>query len=477
MARTMFPNLFASLLAIAAASLATPALAQDSFPPPPPVGEPKPFRLPATESYTLPNGVQVTLIPYGIAPKVVVQLRVRAGNATEGARTWLSDVTAEMMEEGAAGRSSAQIATAAAAMGGDLSVGAGTQTTAISMNVLSEFAADAVALVGDVAIRPDLPEAELARVKANLGRRLSVALSQAGSVADIALGRTVYGPDHPYGRAVPSQAQLAGYTIADVRGFHASQFGAKRAHLYIAGKFDAATVKAAVAKALGGWAAGPDPIVLPAPHKPGPQVILVDRPGAPQTTLRLAFDAPLAGSAEDIPARVTNALLGGAFSSRITRNIREDKGYTYSPYSDTEFSPGEALWGFQADVTTDVTGPALAEVLKEVRRMQTEPVPAEEAKGIRTYMAGLFAIMNSTSGAVVGTLATRDVLGLPADWTDTYVPAVLAVTPEQMAAAARSGYPLARMTLVVVGDLKTVEPQLKALPELSGLPFQTVKLP
>lgn len=469
--------LFPSLLAIAAASFATSALAQDSFPPPPPIGEPKPFRLPATETYTLPNGVQVTLVPYGIAPKVVVQLRIRAGNAIEGDRTWLADVTAEMMKEGAAGRSSADIATAAAAMGGDLSVGAGTQSTAITMSVLSEHAAEAVALVGDVAIRPDLPAAELARVKANLGRRLSVALSQAGSLADIALARTVYGPDHPYGRPVPSPAQLAGYTIDDVKGFHAREFGAKRAHLYVAGQFDAAAVKAALAKALGGWAAGPDPVTLPAPHRPGPQVILVDRPGAPQTTLRLAFDAPLAGSADDIPARVTNALLGGAFNSRITRNIREDKGYTYSPYSGIDFSPGEALWGFQADVTTSVTGAALTEVFKEVRRMQTEPASAEEAEGIRTYMAGLFAIMNSTSGAVLGTLATRDELGLPADWTDTYVPAVLAVTPQQMVATARSGYPLAKMTLVVVGDLKSVEPQLKALPELATLPVQTVKVP
>lgn len=470
-------TVFASLLALSAAVLATPALAQDNFPPAPPIAEPKPFRLPATESYTLPNGVQVTLVPYGIAPKVVVQLRVRAGNATEGDRTWLADVTAEMLKEGAGGRSSADIATAAAAMGGDLSVGAGMQSTSIGINVLSEHAADAIALIGDVAIRPDLPAAELARVKANLGRRVAVALSQPGPLADIALARTIYGPDHPYGRIVPNPAQLAGYTIADVKQFHASQFGARRAHLYIAGRFDAAAVKAAVAKALGGWAPGPEPIRLPAPHKPGPQLVLVDRPGAPQTTLRLAFDAPLAGSAEDVPARVTNALLGGAFSSRITRNIREDKGYTYSPYSDTDFNPGDALWGFQADVTTSVTGAALSEVFKEIRRMQDEPVAAEEAKGIRTYMAGLFAIMNSTSGAVVNTLATRDVLGLPADWTDRYVPAVLAVTPEQMAAAARSGYPLGKMTLVVVGDRKAVEPQLKALPELASLPVQIATVP
>lgn len=466
-------TLIAISLALAAA---VPALAQD-FPPPPPVGEPKPFKLPATETFTLPNGLQVTLVPYGIAPKAVVSLRVRAGNAVEGEQTWLADLTAEMLKEGAGGRSSADLATAAAGMGGELGVGAGMQTTQVSINVLSEHAPDAIALIGDVAIRPTLPASELARIKANLARQLSVALSQPGTLADAALARTIYGPNHPYGRTIPTQAQLAAYTIDDVKRFHAGQFGAKRAHLYIAGKFDAAAVKAAVAKAFGGWAPGPAPLALAAPHQPGPRVILIDRPDAPQTTLRLAFDAALAGSAADIPQRVTNELLGGAFSSRITTNIRETKGYTYSPNSSVSFAPGDALWSFDADVTTNVTGAALSEVFKEIRRMQAEPAPIEESKGIRTYMAGLFAISNSTSPSLVNTLATRDMLGLPGDWTDRYVPSVLAVDPAAMMGSAKASYPLEKLTLVAVGDLKTVEPQLKALPELANVPFRRVTVP
>ncbi|WP_066800680.1 M16 family metallopeptidase [Sphingomonas soli] len=466
-----------ALLLTAALFAATPALAQDNFPPAPPIADPKPFKLPATETYRLPNGMTVTLVPYGIAPKTVVSLRVRAGSAIEGDTVWLADLTGAMMKEGAGGRTAGQLATAAASMGGDLNLGVGQQTTAITMNVLSEYAPDAISLIGQVAIKPDLPASELARVKANLGRQLSQALAQPGTLADIALGRTIYGPDHAYGRLVPTQAQLASYTIDQVKAFHASQFGAKRAHLYIAGKFDPAAVKAAISSAFTGWAAGPEPLTIAAPHRPGPKVILVDRPGAPQTTLRLAFDAQLAGSESDIPQRVTNSLLGGAFSSRITTNIREDKGYTYSPGSGVAFQPGDALWTFEADVTTAQTGPALTEVFKEIRRMQDEPASDVESKGIRTYMAGLFSIQNSTSGAVIGTLASRDLLGLPADWTDRYVPAVLAVGPDQMQAFAKAGYPLDKLTLVVVGDLKTVEPQLKALPELAKLPFETVEVP
>jgi zinc protease len=381
------------------------------------------------------------------------------------------------MKEGAAGKTAADLAAAAAGMGGQLNVSAGMQSTTVSTNVLSEYAPDAVRLISDVAVRPTLPASELARVKANLGRQLSVSLSEPGTLADVALGRTVYGASHPYGRLIPSAAQLQGYTIDQVKAFHAGQFGAKRARLYVAGRFDPVAVKAAIEKAFGGWAAGPDPVTLQSPHKPGPQIVLIDRPGAPQTTLRLAFDADRAGTDGDIPQRVTNALLGGAFSSRITRNIREDKGYTYSPYSDVDFTPEQALWTFQADVTTEHTGDSLKEVFKEIRRMQTEPVSAEEGKGIRTYMAGLFAISNSTSSSVVGTLATRDLLGLPGDWTERYVPAVLAVTPEQMQASANASYPIAKLTLVVVGDLKTVVPQLKAQPELANAPMTTVTVP
>ena len=455
---------------------ATPLLAQD-LPSLPPITEPKPFRLPATETYSLANGLRVTLIPYGVAPKTVVSLRIRAGNAMDRVNTWLGDLTGAMMKEGAGTREAGQLSTAAASMGGSLDVGVGQQSTVVGTNVLAEHVADAIALVGNVALHPTFPAGELGRVKANLGRQLAVGLSEPGTLADIALARAVYGPTHPYGQIVPTAEQLRGYTIDQVRGFHREQFGARRAHLYIAGRFDAAVVKAAIAKAFAGWTPGPEPLRIDAPHQPGGKVILIDRPGAPQTTVRLAFGAAPARSSANIPQRVTNSLLGGAFSSRITTNIRESKGYTYSPQSTIGFHPGEALWTFDADVTTAVTGAALSEVFKEIRRMQTERVPEEEAKGIRTYIAGTFAIQNSTSPAVVSTLASRDLLGLPADWTERYVPAVLAVTTEQMMHSAKVSYPLGTMTLVVVGDIKAVEPQVRALPELKGLAFQKVALP
>lgn len=463
-------------LSLAALVAATPALAQ-SYPPAPPIGSPKPFNVPASETYTLPNGMIVTLVPYGAVPKTFMMLDVYAGGVNEDDKVWLSQLAAEMTKQGAAGKTAGQIATAAADMGGNLNVSPGEEKTSFAIDVLSEHIGHAVALLGDVATRPDFPAAEFDRVKADAVRRLALTMSQPGTLATAALFKRYYGATHPYGRYVPTQAQLSAYTLADAKRFYAANFGAKRAHLYIAGRFDTAAAKAAIEQAFGGWAAGADRARVPYTPTTGPAVLLVDRPGAPQSTLRLAFPAPAGASAGDVPERVSNALLGGAFSSRITRNIREDKGYTYSPGSSIQFWPGAGTWVFQADVTSTATGASLTEVYKEIRRLQTETPPAEEVAGSRNYLAGLFAIQNATAASLVNSMAQRDALGWPKDWLQTYVPAVLAVTPAQVRQAAVATQPLDKATLVVVGDLTSVEPQLKALPELKGVTFQRVTVP
>jgi predicted Zn-dependent peptidase len=466
------------LATFAVSSLAVAPLAagaQDFPTTMPAAGTPKPFTVPASETYTLPNGLQVTLIPYGQIPKAVVSLRVYAGALNEGDKVWLGQLTAQMLREGAAGRSAGDLADAAAAMGGNLGIGSDRHETSITLNVLSEHADDAVRLVGDVARRPDFPATELDRVRQNLVRNLAVAKSQPQPMAEVALASAYYGPSHPYGRLFPTDAQLQGYSLEDIRAFHTANFGAKRARIYVAGRFDSEAVKAAIEQAYGDWQAGPERLSLPPKPQAGPKLILVDRPGAPQSTMRIAFPAPTAGAGTDLPFRVTNALLGGAFNSRITTNIREQKGYTYSPFSNVTWNPGEALWAFNADVTTDVTGAALKEVIGEIRRLQTEPPTTAEATGMGTYLAGIFVLQNASANGLVNSLANRDFHGLPANWLESYVPGVLAVQAPQMQSMARQTLPLEKATIVVVGDLAKVEPQLRALPELKNVKFERVK--
>src|SRR5690606_16087590 len=145
--------------------------------------------------------------------------------------TWLPTLVGQLMREGAAGRSAAEIAQAAASMGGELSTGSGAHETTVAINVLQEHAANAVALVAGVARQPAFPESELERVRADLLRSLAVSKTQPQTAASVALSQAYYGPGHPYGRPLPTDAQLAGYTIEDVRRFDAEEFGARRAQL------------------------------------------------------------------------------------------------------------------------------------------------------------------------------------------------------------------------------------------------------
>ena len=434
---------------------------------PPAPGEPRDFRLPARETLELANGLSLTFVDYGTVPTVTVLAVVRTGNIDDGESTWLADVTAEMMKEGTATRSAPALAEAAAGMGGSLNVGAGAEQATVSISVLSEYAVDAVELVADVLRNPAFPESELPRVIANFERSLAVARSDPQSQAGEALARLVYG-DHPFGRAFPEPGQLAGYDIGALRGFHQRNFGARRTHVYVAGRFDRAALEAALRRFLGDWREGAPPTVLPADPAESLQLALIDTPGAPQSSIRIAVPVPHPAHALYFPTTIMNSLLGGAFGSRITANIREDKGYSYSPDSSISARRGTALWVLSAEVTTEHTADALTEIYREIDRLRREPPPAAELDAIKAYRSGLFVISNSSPNGVLGQLAFMDLHGLPPEFLARWVASVHAVTPAQVSEMAARFIAPSKMTVVVAGDLAKVGAGVRALPQLSG---------
>jgi predicted Zn-dependent peptidase len=467
--RTVLVSAFAALVG-AGAALAQPTEM-------PAIGAPRAFDLPATQTFELDNGLDVTLIPFGLAPKTTISVSVRAGNLNDGEQTWIADLAAELLQQGAADRSAEAIAQEAAAMGGQLNVSVGRHVTDFDIAVLSERGPDAIQLIADVIRRPDLPESEIERLKADFRRILSVSLAEPGPVADAALYDAVYGADHPYGRMLPSDAQLASYTAEDARAFYRANYGARRTHVYVSGQFDARAMRAAIEAALGDWEAGPEPLALPATLSAGPRIILIDRPGAEQTTLRLAVPVPATGSADDVPLRVVNALLGGSFTSRLVQNLREENGYTYSPNSGFARTLAGSHWAFSADVATPVTGPALAETFGEIERLAAETPPAEEARGIRNWLAGVFVLQNASPAGLIGQVSERDLFNLPSSWLEDYVPAVMAVSDAAFSALAREHLPTGSMILVAVGDLAAIEDEIRALPELAGVDVEVRRGP
>lgn len=437
----------------------------------PPIGEPETFDLPDTEALELDNGVEATFIPFGLTPKTTISVRVQTGNLNEGENTWLSDVTAELMKEGADGRSGEAIALEAAEMGGSLKVWVDPHFTALNLSVLSSYAPEAVALLADIVQRPELPESEIDRVKADFVRTLSIARSESSSLAAEAFLKALYG-DHPYGRVFPTAEQLQSYEIDDARAYYEENFGGERTHIYIAGRYDRAAVEEAVHAEFGEWKAGPQPLVAPPDPQAGPRVILVNREDAPQTTLYLGKPAIGPAHADAIALETANALLGGSFISRITQNIREDKGFTYSPSSYLYYNYQDGYWRFKADVATESTGPALREVFSEIERLAGAAPSKDEAQRARNYLSGIFVLKNAAPDGLITQLAFTDFQELPASYLEDYTPSVMAVEAEDIRQVTETWLDPSDMVLVAVGDLDAIQPQLAELRALSGLEFE-----
>ena len=449
------------LLAIAGILLgAAPAVAQKQTPPE--GGPAKAFTVPVNETYTLPNGLKVTLVPYGIIPKAAISLSVDAGEINEGStRVGVAGLTTDLMKEGTEKQSAQQVAEAAARMGSTLDVRAGKDQTKLAIDVLQEFAPDAVRLLAEVAQLPRLPQSELDRLKNDALRQIALQNSQPQTIALVRFRKILYG-DHPYATVVATEADIKKLTIQDVKDFYAGNFGAQRAHLYVAGIFDAAAVKKAIAESFGSWSKGPARLENVPVLKPQHVLDVTDRPGAPQSTLIVGLPVPPATSPDAVPLGVTNALLGGSFNSRITANIREQKGYTYSPRSEISRRYHDGYWAETADVTTQYTGPSLKEIFGEIARMQKEPVSDAELKGIQNYLSGIFVIQNSNRSALIGQLENVDFQGLGENYLKTYVFKVNAVSPAVVQKMTQSYIKPEEMTIVVVGDKSKISEQLTA---------------
>ncbi len=449
-------------IAKAVAAANAPAAARQT---PPPGSAPRDFALPAKEEFTLANGLRARLVPYGQVPKVTMMVAIQAGNVHEAANeVAVADLLAKLLQEGTAALPATQLAEKIARMGGSLSISAGLDQTTLWASCLSEYAPELAALLADVVQHPALPASELARLKTDLKRQMALARAQPGVQARQKYSAAIYG-SHPYGRPLPTDAQLDGLTLEQVRNFYKTQYGAQRTSVYVAGRFDAPALREAISSAWKDFPQGPAPRIDIAKPLTKGDVLTLDRPSAPQSTIVVGLPVIDPTNPDYMRLRVTNSLLGGSFGSRITRNIREDKGYTYSPYSYVETHYRTGNWSENADVTTADTYNSLHEIMSEIERLQKTPPTAEELKGIQNFEGGMFVLRNSNPGGIINQLNTLDLHGLPETYLTEQVKHINAVTPEEVSETARKYVRPEAMTIVVVGDKKAVDPQLKKFQE------------
>ena len=449
---------------ILALLVALPANAQKQTPPE--GGEPKGFSLPEKEEVNFDNGLKLVMVPYGSIPKATINITVKTGNINEKEdQVWVSDLLADLMEEGTT--SDYSVKDKLAGMGGNLNVGVGTHTTTLNTSVLAEFAPEAFNVLSDILVNPKLPESELTRLKNNMKRNITVSLSRPGSQARKEFFSEIY-PDHPYGRLYPTTEMVDSYGIDDVKAFYKENFGAQRTTVYVVGQFDAEKVKEAVKNQLGSWRKGPETNYPLAETSSDATVKIIDRPGAPQSTIYYGLPVAAPNSEDYIALDVMNSILGGSFGSRITSNIREDKGYTYSPSSSLYSNYKSGIWFENADVTTEFTGASLEEIKKEIVRLQNEAPGKEELKGIQNYESGIYVLQNSTPGGIINQLNFLDIHDLPESFLVDKVKNINAVTPEQVQEMAKKYIQPEKMTHIVVGDKEKINDQIQETMEVSA---------
>ena len=429
---------------------------------PPEGGTPQDFKLPAKDIKKLDNGLSTTLVQYGAIPKVDINVIIKTGNIHEAAdEVWLADLAASLMREGTTSMDFKTIAKKVAAMGGEVNISTGPNQTTISGSVLSEFGPDLIRILADIVMNPSFPASEIDRLKNDLKRQLTVQKSVPQSQA-IEKFRAIIYKEHSYGRIFPTAEMIDSYTLEKVKAFYDENFGAKRTVVYAVGKFDEAQVTKAIDDVFGKWKEGPEvdyPIATPVKTN---EVAMIDRPNAPQTTVMLGLPTLDPSKSDYLPLTVANSLLGGSFGSRITSNIREDKGYTYSPRSVINAGYRTAIWYEQADVTSEHTGASLQEIAKEIKRLQAEAPSKEELEGIQNYEAGVFVLQNSTPQGIISQLNFLDFHGLDDSYLTDRVKNIYQVTPEKVQQMAKDYFQYEDMTLVLVGDKKQLEQQIKS---------------
>ncbi|MBN8481889.1 MAG: insulinase family protein [Xanthomonadales bacterium] len=451
-------------LALALALAAASASAADPFVPKgmPAYGPDKPLPVPEIARKTLENGLVVWVMPRrGGNPKVDFVLAVRGGKAADPVdRPGMSSLLADLLVEGTPTRSSARIAEELQALGASLAANAGNDGISLSASGLASGATALARLVADVARNASFPQDELALAKGNALQALKAAEAEPDYQAGRALDEVVYG-DHPYARTRPTEASINGTDRAALVAAHAARFRPDHALLVVAGPLTAEQGFTLAGEAFGTWkGTGKALADTPAPPSVRPlRHVFIERAGSVQSAVRIGRPAFAAGSDDEIAATIANAVLGGDFSSRLSRVLREEKGYTYGAYSGFGANRAGGVFAAEADVRNEVTGDAVAEFRKQMQSLVDMPVEAEELTRAKRSTAGIYLFRNQLQGAVAGSLANGWLLGRPPEYLGEFVGRTNKVSAAQVQAIARKYFDPAGLSIVVVGD-KAVADQL-----------------
>lgn len=431
-------------------------------------GPPRAFRFPDIQRTQLDfSGVDVRFVPHHAAPVVSITALVRGGSAADPtARPGLAAFTADLLDDGAGALDGPGLADVLARIGAEADIEVWPDATAVTLTTLARHAPRAMTLLADLVRRPRLTDVDVDRVRGLRLDRLRQMRAQAATLADRAFTRAIYGA-HPYGHPGIGDAVSVGATTAgDIRAFHAGVYRPSATTIVIAGDADLDTARGWAVDAFGDWTDPPVAAALPAAALPPAserRVLLVPRPGAPQSELRVGHVSASRATADYHALLLWNAALGGQFVSRLNLNLRQAKGYTYGVRSGFDFRRDPGPFSVHTSVQPSATVDALAEILREIDEMcGARPMTAAELARARAAVGLGYPRGFETAQQVGRAVAQMALHALSPDHFEQFAPRLTAVTLAAIGEATARHVRPAQLTAVVVGDPATIEPQLAA---------------
>ncbi|HEV7861168.1 MAG TPA: insulinase family protein, partial [Acidimicrobiia bacterium] len=427
--------------------------------------------VPPVRRFTLANGLAVWLVESHRLPMVSASLVSRLGSASDPPdRPGVVDLATSALDGGTTGRDALGLSRELEAAGATLGNDTGKDGTWLAATSLTGHAPATLAIMADVARNPTFPADEVDRVRDAAIVALRQDRDDADTIAESVGVREVFGAGHPYGhRTVGTEDGLRAATVDDLRRAHDRAFTPATTALVLAGDLDEAAAKTLAEGAFGSWTAGPPGGPAGGPPPPSPpagtpdRVVIVDRPGATQTSLFLAAPGLAQADPDYEPLLVTNRVFGGGFSSRLNANLRETRGYTYGAYSSVGNSRGVGLVSIAMDVQTPTTADAVRETIREVDTLTASGVTADELARAKQWLSGSLPSLFATRTKTVGTLRTLYLDDLPVDYYQTRPARLAHLTTADVAAVAARRFPSGAFTVVAVGDRSAIEGPLRAL--------------
>ena len=421
--------------------------------------------LPKPQKADLPNGMHLMVLEDRRLPRIAFQIIVpgAGGYYDPPAMIGLSSYTAQMMREGTTTKSSQQISQELETMSANVNVGSGTSGTfaSVSGGALTESFPRLFELTADVLLNPSFPADEWDRLKVRTRTGLIQQRTQPGFLSAERFSKVIFG-DHPAGRVSATPETLDAITRDAMVEFHSTRFVPDHALIAFAGDISLAEARKLVEGKLGAWkkagAAKPATTQPPAPGPP--KVYLVARPNSVQTSLTVGMQSMVRTDPDYVPLTVANRVLGGTMG-RLFRHLREEKGYTYgigSGFSATDF---RGQWSASTQVRTEVTEPALNDLLAEIAEMRDKVVPEKELMDAKRAIVAGFALSLENPSQVLNYYVQNWLYGLPADYWDTYPAKISAVTAAQAQAAAAKYWDASKIQIVAVGDAGKITDILK----------------